>query len=204
LVGIKKILSLSDGAPIEEAVNLGLIYEFIRLLDHQLSEFIFEAVWCMTNIASGTSEQIKSIISKGGIEKLILLIDHPVAEIQDQAIMAIGNIASDSVKTRDRIVDFGGLDKIIKKLATTERDNLTKQCIWAISSFTRSKPALAYEVLQPCIDHVIGSIYKVKEQNNDFLIEVFWVLNAFIELYKRFIKTLIDSVCLPKLLTYLE
>ena len=37
-------------------IDAGLVYEFIKYLEHSLPEFQFEALWCLTNIASGTSD----------------------------------------------------------------------------------------------------------------------------------------------------
>merc|ERR1711976_663656 len=145
-------------------------------LEHQLPEFQFEALWCLTNIASGTSEHTQSIIAKGGIEKIIPMMDSPIQEIQEQAIWAIGNMAGDSVKTRDRIINKKGLETIIKQFSTAERNTLIKHCVWAISNFCRSKPAPEYEHMKPAIDLIIRSIYKI-DQDYEFLVDSCWVLS---------------------------
>jgi importin subunit alpha-1 len=182
---------------------MGLVYDFIKYLDHQIAEYVFEALWCITNIASGTSDQTHSIISKGGLQKLIQLIDYPIMEIQEQAIWAVGNIAGDSVKVRDRVIALGGLEKIIKYLSIAERESLIKHCVWAISNFCRSKPAPEYEVMKPCIDFVIGSLYKVSD-DNDFVVDACWILSYLSEMHKRSLKKIIDTNCLPKLISFLE
>ena len=156
----------------------------------------------MTNIASGTSEHTNSIITKGGISKIISLMDYPVQEIQEQAIWAIGNIAGDSIKVRDKVIQAGALEKIIKYLTTADRDSLIKQCVWSISNFCRSKPAPEYDILKPCIDLVIGSLYKIDD--NEFLVDACWILSYLTESYKKSIKKILDTNCLPKLLSFLE
>jgi importin subunit alpha-1 len=202
LVGIRKILSLANDPPIQEVIDRGLVYDFIKYLEHTLPEFQFEALWCLTNIASGTSEHTNSIINKGGIQKIIALIDHPVTEIQEQAIWAIGNIAGDSVKVRDRVIQFGGLEKVIKYLNTGERETLVKQCVWSISNFCRSKPAPDYDFIKPCIDKVIGALYKYDD--NEFIVDACWILSYLTESYKKSIKKIIDTNALPKILSFLE
>jgi importin subunit alpha-1 len=200
LVGLRKILSNSN--TVQEVINHGLVYDFIKYLDHQLPEYIFEAVWCLINIASGTAEQTNSIISKGGVEKLINLIDYPIVEIQEQAIWAVGNIAGTSIKIRDMIIDRDGLKRIVKSLSLAETENLLKQSIWAISNFCRFRSPPGYEHLKPCLDHVIGSLYKLDD--NESIIDACAVLSYFSESYKPSIKQLIDSNCIPKLISYLE
>jgi importin subunit alpha-1 len=167
-----------------------------------LPEFKFEALWSIANVASGTSDQTQSIINKGGIQKLIALIDYPIQEIQEQAIWATGNIAGDSVKVRDRVISLGGLEKIIKYLSTAERESLIKHCVWAISNFCRSKPPPEYDALKPCIDFVIGGFYKVDD--NEYVIDACWILSYLSEAYKKSLKKILDTQCLPKLFSYLE
>jgi hypothetical protein len=149
LVGIRKVLSLPNEPPIQEVIDAGLVYDFIKYLEHSLPEFQFEALWCLTNIASGTSEHTLSVVNKGGINKIIALIDSNIQEIQEQAIWAIGNIAGDSIKIRDKVIAAKGLEKIIKVFYTAERNTLIKHCTWSISNFCRSKPPPDYEHLKP-------------------------------------------------------
>jgi hypothetical protein len=202
LIGIRKILSIANEPPVQEVIDRGLVYDFIKYLEHNLPEFQFEALWCLTNIASGTSDHTNSIINKGGVQKIIALIDNPIQEIQEQAIWAIGNIAGDSIKVRDKIIQIGGMDKIIKYLNTGERESLIKQCVWSISNFCRSKPAPDYEFLKPCIDKIIGALYKIDD--NEFLIDACWILSYLTESYKKSIKKIMDTNALDKILSYLE
>lgn len=85
LVGIRKIIALKM-SQIQLAIDSGLVYDFIKILDHQLPEFQYEALWNLTNIASGTSDQVNSIVSKGGLIKIVKLIDSKVNEVQEQVV----------------------------------------------------------------------------------------------------------------------
>ena len=60
LVGIRKLLSIQN-SPIQELIDIGIIPELIQLLDNAPSEFQYEALWCLTNIASGTSDQANNM-----------------------------------------------------------------------------------------------------------------------------------------------
>lgn len=172
-------------------------------MDHNLPEFQFEALWCLTNIASGTSDNAQSIALKGGIPKILALIDSNIQELQEQAIWCAGNIAGDSAKLRDKVIQEKGFEKILKHLYTAERNSLIKQCVWSISNFCRTKPAPEYEIMQPCVDLVIKAILKL-DNDIEFLIDACWILSYMTENHKRSIRQIIDSKIMTKLLTFLE
>ena len=211
LAGIRKVLSLRNilnnslahEPPVQEVIDAGLVYDFIKYLDHNLPEFQFEALWCITNIASSTSDHTQSIVHKGGIKKVINLIDHEIQEIQEQAIWALGNIAGDSIKIRDRVIQDKGFEKIIKHFSTAQRPSLIKHCVWAISNFCRSKPAPEYEVLLPSIDLIISAVQKFKN-DTDLLVDASWVLSYLTENHKRSIKKIINTGILPEMMTFLD
>lgn len=184
-------------------IDAGLVFDFVRYLDHNLPEFQFEAVWCLTNIASGTSEHTQSIVNKGALPKLINLIDSNIQEIQEQSIWAIGNIVGDPVKIREKVIQLGGFKKIVQHLSTAERPTLIKHCVWAISNFTRSKPAADYEVLKPAINLIVRAIYKL-DKDHEFLVDACWILSYLTENHKKSITKILETNVLPKLLTFLD
>jgi hypothetical protein len=195
--------NVAQDPPIQEVIDAGLVTDFIRFLDHSYPEFQFEALWCLTNIASGTTDQANSVVNKGGLAKIINLMDSKIQEIQDQAVWALGNLAGDSVKIRDRIIHQGGYQKIIKLFSTAERPSLIKQCTWAISNFCRTKPPVEYSLLKQSIDFIIGAIYKL-DTDTEFLVDACWILSYLTETFKKSIKKIIDTNILTKLLTFLE
>ncbi len=118
-------------------------------MESTLPEIVFEAIWAITNIASGSSDYSTSIVSKGGIPKIIALIDSPILEIQDQAVWCLGNFAGDTVQIRDKIISLKGLDRIISLLATTDRNSLIKHCVWSLTCFCRPEPPMPYQTVKP-------------------------------------------------------
>lgn len=151
LVGLRKLLSLPYNPPVQEIIDAGLVFDFIELTDYKYPEFVYEAVWSLTNITSGTSDQAMSVFNKGGAQKLIDLIDSEYNEIQDQSIWAIGNLAGDNVRFRDKLIALGALKKILHYMKVGERKNLIKSTLWSLSNFCKGKTPPNYEDLQPVI-----------------------------------------------------
>lgn len=69
---LRSMLSSKFDTPIQEAIDLGAVPKLIELIGKKENYSIqYEAAWCLTNIASGSEDQVKSIISKGGIPALM-------------------------------------------------------------------------------------------------------------------------------------
>ena len=203
LVGIRKLLSLPTNPPIQEVIDLGLVSQFIDLLGNSYAEFEYESLWCLTNVACGTSDQANAILSKGGLEKIKLLMDSKIEEVQEQATWTLGNLAGDSIKVRDAVINQGGFQKLITIFATANRKNLVKQCAWSVSNFCRNKPILPYEMLRKALDYVIKSV-NLFFDDTEILVDATWTLSTISENYKKSIKEIIDSNILPKILACLE
>ena len=150
LVGIRKLLSMKVNPPVQAVIDAELVYEFVGLLDSTSPEFVFEAIWCLTNITSGTADQSNSVVNKGGHEKLVNLIDSKFIEIQEQALWSVGNIASESSKNRDKLVNLGAINKMYTYLKTAgDNQKLVNNIMWSLSNFAKGKVSLDYELFKP-------------------------------------------------------
>jgi len=203
LVGIRKLLSLQK-SPIQELIDFGITSELISLLDNSPPEFQYEALWCLTNIATGTSDQANSIVVKGGIPKILKLMDSPIEELKIQATWIIGNLASDCQKIRDSLIKDKAFDKLITILASTNQKQLLKQATWAIGNFFRIKPYPPFDVVKKCIKMVARAMMMFEENENDFLTDSCFILYFMTENYKDTIKELLDINIIPKIIKNLD
>lgn len=100
-IGIRKLLSIENGPPIQPVIDANLIRLFIELLSHEIPKFQFEAAWCLTNIASGKTDHVVALIERDVIPHFVKLMDSEHFEVVDQAVWGLGNIAGDNIFARD-------------------------------------------------------------------------------------------------------
>ena len=74
LVGMRKLLSIENTPPIQEVIDANLISVFINFLHHEIPKFQFEAAWCLTNVASGSTDHVNNLIEKGVLKHFIALL----------------------------------------------------------------------------------------------------------------------------------
>ena len=202
LVGIRKLLS-SSPSPIQELIDIGIVPELLSLLDNSPAEFQYEALWCLTNISTGTSEQANNIVLKGGIPKIVKLLDSSIEELRVQAAWLIGNLASDCVKIRDTLIKEKAFDKLITIISSTNDTSLIKQATWAVGNFFRIRPKPPYEIVKKCLTAVARAMVLITN-DGEFLQDSCFILYYLTENYKEIIKNLLDIDILQQIMKNLE
>jgi hypothetical protein len=112
--GLRKQLSLARNPPIDDVIAAGLVPAFVTMLGHPESKLQFEAAWCLTNIASGTSKQCEVVVQNNGVPPLVGLMGSSNIDVCEQAVWAIGNIAGDCAQMRDLVLANGATERVLK------------------------------------------------------------------------------------------
>lgn len=73
-----------------------------------------ESAWALTNVASGTTDHTRYIISLKCIERMVDLLDCGRFPVMSQAVWGIGNFAGDSPFARDLALKSGAIKKIVQ------------------------------------------------------------------------------------------
>jgi hypothetical protein len=176
LIGIRKLLSIENKPPIQPVIDANLTNVFITMLHHHIPKFQFESAWCLTNIASGTSDHVNCLIEKDVVNHFIKLLDSPCLEVVEQVIWGLGNIAGDSPMTRDCVLKSGALAKIAEVLdnATTGTPFM-RNCSWALSNLCRGKPTPEYQLVKRAIPSLIKVI--TENDSEEIITDISWALS---------------------------
>lgn len=76
--GFRKLLSFEIEPPIQKTADRNLIPRLFQLAQNtQSPKLQFEAIWCLTNIASSDSQFVLKLIENHAIPILISIMDSP-------------------------------------------------------------------------------------------------------------------------------
>ncbi len=130
----------------------------------------------MTNLASGTNDQVQVLIEKGTVKVLVELLSSPHIEVVEQAIWGLGNIAGDSHKIRDIVIEQGAIKPIADILDRAQPgSSFVRNASWTLANLCRGRPAPPFERVARAID----SLSKVLIENDveDILVDVCWAMS---------------------------
>ncbi|KAL9657710.1 hypothetical protein ABK040_005063 [Willaertia magna] len=134
----------------------------------------FEACWALTNIASGTSDHTRYVVSLDAIPKIIPLMKSESEDLRQQSVWAIGNIAGDSSTLRDLVLSFNVVPVLIEILKKETSLRVKRDTTWTLSNCFRGKPIPEWHLVKEAIPLLSTLIY---ESDEDILTDACWALS---------------------------
>jgi len=138
---VRRMLSREGTRPIDAAIEAGLVPALVRYLIWQQPnpQLQLEALWALTNIASGTSAHTAVVVAAGALPLCVELLDSHDEAMREQAVWAICNIAGDSPACRDAVLATPALAKMVPQLGLHSTLGFVRRVVWVISNCLRGK-----------------------------------------------------------------
>ncbi|CAI2363394.1 unnamed protein product [Moneuplotes crassus] len=218
VVGLRKLLSIVDNPPIQNVIDTDVLSQLITLVGrNDIPKIQFEALWGLTNIASGKAEHVQALIDKGTIPIFTNLLGtiqknelgeeifhcpHPM-NIVEQSIWALGNIAGEDTYYKAMILKEGALKPLVNILKNAEPNSMmTRNCMWCITNLLRNKPFPTIEELVYIIP-IISEWLKSNEKE-DIVSDCVWAISYISDAGEQIINKMIEFGIMRTIILHLN
>ncbi|KAK1587575.1 hypothetical protein Q3G72_014330 [Acer saccharum] len=174
----RMLLSAECSPPIEEVIQSGVVPCFVYFLRSDDSPRLqFEAAWVLTNIASGTIENIRVLLAHNAVSKLTKLLVSPSDDVCEQAMWALINIANGTNDEIQAVIDAGVCPRLVEFLTHPSPfpSSIMKEACWTISNITAGNKEQIHAVIEA---KIIGPLVHLL-QNAEFDVkkEAAWAIS---------------------------
>lgn len=141
IMGLRKILSHKTDQPIQQVMDHPAFFTIFKMAQDPINLHLqLEAAWCLTNMASGTTEQTHSLIQKNVIDLFVSLLKSKYSQILEQAVWGIGNIAGDCPEFRNKVMGSNAAEALLQVLQTHPTEKIRNLVVWVFSNLCRMRP----------------------------------------------------------------
>lgn len=198
----RRLLSREKNPPIDKVIKANLVPSLISWLQYDAhTDIQFEAAWAVTNIASGTSEQTKTVVEAGCIQHFRKLLSSGHLQVCEQAVWALGNIAGDGPEYRDLVIDSGCVRPLLGLIKDDVNITFLRNVTWTLSNLCRNKnppPDLA-----KIIDILPVLAQLINHEDEEIVADTCWALSYLTDGPNEKIATIIGTGVVPNLVALL-
>ncbi|TMW57541.1 hypothetical protein Poli38472_003466 [Pythium oligandrum] len=168
------------------------LIKWLRLRDRPTLQV--EALWALTNIAAGATDNTSVLLQNGVIPTLVSLLDSSNEEVLEQAVWVLGNLAGEGSATRDLVLNAGALIPLVSQLKKTPWDRLSLLRIltWTLSNLCDGQPRPVFDItiILPYLAKMLTST------DTEILSHVCWAFSHLCDGPSSHIQAVVDSdVC---------
>ena len=179
--GIRKLLSQGFPSAIDRIMSSGAVGLIVACLSYDDSPQIqYEAAWAITNICTGSHQEIWLVIEQGCLAGLVHMLTSSINEVKEQALWALGNIAADSGEHRDLILEAGVVQPLVGIIMNSQAISLVKQGCWTACNICRAKPRPVLDKLHPLMPALAKGIMLHKELQ-EIVPDILWSFGCLTE-----------------------
>eukprot|EP01120_Amphizonella_sp_Union-15-10_P009009 TRINITY_DN3330_c0_g1_i1.p1 TRINITY_DN3330_c0_g1~~TRINITY_DN3330_c0_g1_i1.p1 ORF type:complete len:535 (+),score=109.97 TRINITY_DN3330_c0_g1_i1:64-1605(+) len=192
-INIRKVLSIEQNPPIQKVIDDRAVPRLVQFLTSTNYQLQFEAAWALTNVASGTTEQARTVLDANAVPIFVHLLGSPNDDVREQAVWALGNIAGDSTDYRDFVLANNAMPGLLAILSHTTRISMLRNATWTLSNFCRGKPPADWDQVKSAVG-VIPRL--LVSPDDDVIADALWTLSYLSDGTNDRIQAVIDSgVC---------
>ena len=175
---LRKLLSFEEDPPIQKTVDKNLIPRLFQLAQSQESPKLqFEAIWCLTNIASSESQFVLKLIEHQAIKILISIMNSNThIEVKEQTIWCLGNISGDNTRFREALLDQDILPSICNLIdSAMANTSFVRNSIWTLANLCKGRPSPVFEKVRRAIPTFARVLNET--DNTEILNDICWTLS---------------------------
>ncbi|KAL6558745.1 hypothetical protein OROMI_019095 [Orobanche minor] len=196
----RELHSTEPSPLIRDFIQSGVVPRLVEFLcEYKIPSLQFEAAWALTNIASGTSEDVTAVIDHSAVPLFIMLLSSQVDYVREQAVWALGNIAADSPNHRDLVLREEAMNPLLSLMVNEDSSvHMLRIATWTLLNFCRGEPQHPFDAL-PTLAFLIKS-----NDDEEVLTNACWALSYLLDGSTDKIQAVIDSGICPRVVQLLR
>jgi hypothetical protein len=195
---VRKQLSIPRHPPIQRFVDADILADVVALGRCSDSDVALDALWSLTNVASGSAVHTQYIAECSAAIDLFAdaLLDTSqvwLQDLKDQACWAVGNVAGEGSRYRDILLSVPGLVGAVATRCSSPGTDVVhrRNALWTVSNLCRGKPPPPLEKIGPVLQHLKIVFETVTDEAS--LVDALWAVSYISDGSNDRIQAVIDS-----------
>ena len=198
---LRKQLSMEVNPPIDLFISGGalkIVAAFLYKSSHPSIQF--EAMWCVTNVTSGSSKQTIAVVDMGILPQIMKMSSSPNVELSDQAIWCLGNIAGDTIYNRDLLLSMGTMPFLLGRMVDESAISTVRIATWCIANLCRGKPRPSFSITRNALSK-LNTLLTFEDEET--VVDALWALSYMTDGPNDQIQGVLNAVNLKRIVPYM-